>query len=173
MTNLLDYRCVGSKSVLPIAVNAIEINCDGSFVAVADAEKKLTIFGLDDLISGAAASITVDCSAEIHSLTWSGSNARIFCGLSNGTLAVVTITQVGASRYRQSHPSKHHIDQNQLIVTGFKVQREKVTSVALYADYPGQSELLATTGDGKIHLWNYSTIGEIPCLLYFLLSLHS
>ena len=112
MTNLLDYRCVGPTSALPIGINAIEINRDGSLVAVADAGKKLTVFGLEDLTSGATPSITVDCTAEIHSLTWSGSSSRIFSGLSDGTLAVATITPVGAPRYRHSLTDlpEHHID---------------------------------------------------------------
>lgn len=54
------------------------------------------IFGLEGLASGTAASITMDCSAEILSLVWSGSSGRIFNGLSDGTLAVATITLVSA-----------------------------------------------------------------------------
>ena len=110
MTSLLDYRCVGPTSFFPIEINAIEISCDGSLIAVSDARKKLMVFGLEDLASGAAASITVDCSAEIHSLVWSGSSSRIFIGLSNGTLAVATITPVSVS-YHCHHPSglpEHH-----------------------------------------------------------------
>ena len=94
MASLLDYRCVGPASFFPIEINAIEISCDGSLIAVADSERKLMVFGLEDLASRAAASITVDCSAGIHSLTWSGSSSRIFSGLSDGTLAVTTITPV-------------------------------------------------------------------------------
>lgn len=55
------------------------------------------VFGLEDLASGAAASITVDCSADILSLAWSGSSNRIFSGLSNGTLATFTISSVSDS----------------------------------------------------------------------------
>ena len=94
MANLLDYRCDGPTSLFPIEINAIGISCDGSLVAVADTERKLMVFGLEDLASGAAASMTVDCSAGIQSLVWSGSSTRIFGGLSDGTLAVATITPV-------------------------------------------------------------------------------
>jgi WD40 repeat protein len=97
MTNLLDYRRAGPTSFLPTKVNAIEISCDGSLIAVADAGKRLMVFGLEDLASGAAALITMDCLAEIHSLAWSGSSSRIFSGLSDGTLAAATITPVSAS----------------------------------------------------------------------------
>ena len=94
MASLLDYRCVGPISFFPTEINAIEISCDGSLVAVADTERKLMVFGLEDLASGAAASMTVDCLAGIQSLAWSGSDTRIFGGLSDGTLAVATITPV-------------------------------------------------------------------------------
>jgi hypothetical protein len=97
MTRLLDYRCVGPASLFPVEINAIEISEDGSLVGVADSKRNLMIFGLEDLASGAAASINVDCSAEIHSLAWSGSSSRIFSGLSNGTLTVATITPVSGS----------------------------------------------------------------------------
>jgi WD40 repeat protein len=110
MTNLLDYRSVGSASSFFVKINAVEINGDGSLIAVADATRKLRIFGLEDLVSGAAASITVDCSAEIHSLAWSGSSSRIFSGLSDGTLTVATITLVSGSDYRPPDPSEHHIN---------------------------------------------------------------
>jgi WD40 repeat protein len=112
MANLLDYRSVGSASSFFVKINAIEINGDGSLIAVADASRKLRIFGLEDLASGAAASITVDCSAEIHSLAWSGSSSRIFNGLSDGTLAVASITSVSGSNYQHCppDPSEHRIN---------------------------------------------------------------
>lgn len=96
MDILLDYRCAGAAQSFPTKICAIEISPDGSLVAMASAGKLLAVFELEDLTSGAAASITVDCSAEIHSLAWSASCTRIFSGLSDGTLTVASMTPVSA-----------------------------------------------------------------------------
>lgn len=40
------------------------------------------------------------------------------------------------------------------------MQRNGVTSVAMYNNSVDQSELLATSGDGGIHIWNYSIGGR-------------
>ena len=48
------------------------------------------------------------------------------------------------------------------------MQKTGVTNVAVHAGYTNQSEILATSGDGGIHIWNYSISGKNPCLIYSL-----